>query len=33
MGGATDIFLPQAVEVTIGGATVFVLNVEKFFRI
>jgi uncharacterized protein YaaQ len=33
MGGATDIFIPQPVEVSIGGATVFVIDVEKFFRI
>lgn len=33
MGGAVDSFLPYPVEVTVGGATVFVLDVERFVRI
>lgn len=33
MGGAVDSFLPYPVEVTVGGATVFVLDVEQFVRI
>jgi len=33
IGGPTDSFVPYPVEVTVGGATVFVLNVEKFIKI
>ncbi|CDF57174.1 cyclic-di-AMP receptor [Thermobrachium celere] len=33
MVGATGVFVPTPVEVTIGGATVFVLDVERFERI
>ncbi|WP_027309288.1 cyclic-di-AMP receptor [Caloramator sp. ALD01] len=31
--GSTGVFVPTPVEVTIGGATVFVLDVERFERI
>ncbi|MBE3590552.1 MAG: cyclic-di-AMP receptor [Firmicutes bacterium] len=31
--GATDSFVPFPVEVTVGGATVFVLNVERFEKV
>lgn len=30
MGGPADAYIPYPVEVTVGGATVFVLNVERF---
>lgn len=33
MGGAVDSFLPYPVEVTVGGATVFVLDVDQFVRV
>ncbi|MDI6605303.1 MAG: cyclic-di-AMP receptor [Thermoanaerobacteraceae bacterium] len=33
MGGTADIFMPQPVEVPIGGATIFVIDVEKFIRV
>lgn len=32
MGGSADSYLPYPVEVEVGGATVFVLPVEKFFH-
>ncbi|MBZ4664175.1 MAG: hypothetical protein JG776_1890 [Caloramator sp.] len=31
--GSTGVFVPTPVEVTIGGATVFVLDIERFERI
>ncbi len=31
-GGAVDTYVPYPVEVVIGGATVFVLNIEKYVR-
>ncbi|SHF20675.1 cyclic-di-AMP receptor [Caloramator proteoclasticus] len=31
--GSTGVFVPTPVEVTIGGATVFVIDVERFERI
>ncbi|HEY8345698.1 MAG TPA: cyclic-di-AMP receptor [Symbiobacteriaceae bacterium] len=30
MGGPADTYIPYPVEVLVGGATVFVLNVERF---
>jgi uncharacterized protein YaaQ len=30
MGGPTDSYIPYPVEILVGGATVFVLNVERF---
>ncbi|NLX82593.1 MAG: hypothetical protein GXZ04_02060 [Clostridiales bacterium] len=33
MGGATGMYAPYPIEVTVGGATVFVLNVEEFLKI
>lgn len=33
MAGATGMYVPYPVEVTIGGATVFVVNVEEFRKI
>ena len=30
MGGATDSYIPFPVEVQVGGAAVFILNVERF---
>jgi uncharacterized protein YaaQ len=32
MGGA-DVFVPYPVEVEVGGATIFVLNVENFEKV
>ncbi len=33
MGGATGMYAPYPIEVTVGGATVFVLNIENFIKI
>lgn len=33
MGGATGMYAPYPIEVTVGGATVFVLNVENFVKV
>ena len=33
MAGATGMYVPYPVEVTIGGATVFVVDVEEFRKI
>ncbi|MGI5850772.1 MAG: hypothetical protein GX340_04785 [Clostridiales bacterium] len=33
MAGATGMYVPYPVEVTVGGATVFVVNVEEFRKI
>ena len=32
-GGAVDTYVPYPVEVVVGGATVFVLGVERYARI
>ena len=32
MGGSADSYIPYPVEVEVGGATVFVMPVEKFHR-
>lgn len=32
MGGSTDSYMPNPVKVEVGGATVFVLPIESFFR-
>lgn|SRR5690625_1855507 len=32
MGGSTDSYVPNPVNVEVGGATVFVLPIESFFR-
>ena len=32
-GGPGDAYVPYPIEVTVGGATVFVLNVERFEKI
>ncbi len=33
MGGATGMYAPYPIEVTVGGATVFVLSVDHFIKI
>ena len=33
MGGATGMYAPYPIEVTVGGATVFVLSVDQFLKI
>ena len=33
MAGANGMYVPYPVEVTVGGATVFVVNVEEFRKI
>lgn len=33
MGGATGMYAPYPIEVTVGGATVFVLTVDQFLKI
>lgn len=33
MGGAGEVYMPYPVEVVVGGATVFVLNVEDFRKL
>lgn len=33
MGGATGMYAPYPIEVTVGGATVFVLGVDHFVKI
>lgn len=33
MAGATGMYVPYPVEVTVGGATVFVVDVEEFRKI
>ncbi len=33
MAGATGMYVPYLVEVTVGGATVFVVNVEEFRKV
>jgi len=30
MGGPADSYIPYPVEITVGGATIFVLDVERF---
>lgn len=32
MGGSADLYVPYPVEVSIGGATVFVLPIEQFHK-
>ena len=32
MSGATGVYVPYPIEVTVGGATVFVLDVEQFVK-
>jgi len=32
-GGAVDAYVPYPVEVVVGGATVFVLDVERYVRV
>ena len=32
MGGATGMYAPYPIEVTVGGATVFVMSGEKFVK-
>ena len=33
MAGTTGVYIPYPVEVTVGGATVFVLDVEQFLKL
>lgn len=33
LGGATESYVPYPVEVQVGGATVFVLSVDRFERV
>ena len=33
MAGSTGVYAPYPIEVMVGGATIFVLNVEKFTKI
>ncbi|MDR0314342.1 MAG: cyclic-di-AMP receptor [Oscillospiraceae bacterium] len=30
---ANDVYLPQNTQITVGGATVFVLDVDKFYKL
>src|SRR5699024_189552 len=32
MGGSADSYIPKPVKVEVGGATVFILPIESFFR-
>lgn len=32
MGGSADSYIPQPINIEVGGATVFVLPVESFFQ-
>ena len=33
MGGTTGVYAPYPIEVMVGGATIFVLNVEQFIKL
>jgi len=33
LGGANGMYAPYPIEVTVGGATVFVLDIEEFLKI
>lgn len=33
VAGSTGVYVPYPIEVTVGGATIFVLNVEKFLKV
>lgn len=33
VSGATGVFIPYPIEVTVGGATVFVVDVEKYVKL
>ena len=33
ISGATGVFVPYPIEITVGGATIFVLDVEQFTKI
>jgi uncharacterized protein YaaQ len=33
MSGSTGVYAPYPIEVMVGGATIFVLNVEQFTKI
>ena len=33
MAGSTGVYAPYPIEVMVGGATIFVLNVEQFTKI
>ena len=33
VAGTTGVYVPYPIEVMVGGATIFVLNVEQFFKI
>ena len=33
VAGATGVYVPYPIEVMVGGATVFVLNVEQFVKL
>jgi uncharacterized protein YaaQ len=33
VGGPTDLYVPYPVEVIVGGATIFVLDVERFEKV
>ena len=33
MAGAAGVYVPYPIEVTVGGATIFVLNVENFVKV
>ena len=33
ISGTTGVYVPYAIEVTVGGATIFVLDVEQFTKI
>ena len=32
-GGSTGVYVPYPIEVVVGGATIFVLNVEQFIKL
>ena len=33
VAGSTGVYVPYPIGVTVGGATIFVLNVEKFLKV
>ena len=33
VAGSTGVYVPYPIEVTVGGATIFVLNVEQFVKV
>ncbi|MEG1514539.1 MAG: cyclic-di-AMP receptor, partial [Clostridia bacterium] len=33
VAGSTGVYVPYPIEVTVGGATIFVLNVDQFVKV